>query len=91
MRTAIASGQQIRKYTTAMKVKISSGGRCNVTHACFNDREFTTRYPRGERALIAPFKQFQASDTVAWFTSHGVKLKTEGDGRMFPTTDSSRS
>jgi len=73
------------------KVKISGGGRCNVTHACFNEREFATRYPRGERALIAPFKQFQASDTVAWFATRGVKLKTESDGRMFPVTDSSRT
>ena len=73
------------------KVKISGGGRCNVTHACFNEREFTTRYPRGERALIAPFKQFQARDTVAWFEAHGVKLKTETDGRMFPITDSSQT
>lgn len=73
------------------KVKISGGGRCNVTHACFNDHDFVTRYPRGERALIAPFKQFQASDTVAWFESRGVKLKTESDGRMFPITDSSQT
>jgi predicted Rossmann fold flavoprotein len=73
------------------KVKISGGGRCNVTHACFNEREFATRYPRGERALIAPLKQFQASDTVAWFAARGVKLKTEADGRMFPLTDSSQT
>lgn len=73
------------------KVKISGGGRCNVTHACFNDRDFATRYPRGERALIAPFKQFQASDTVAWFAARGVKLKTESDGRMFPITDTSQT
>src|SRR5580698_7274387 len=73
------------------KVKISGGGRCNVTHACFDARELTTRYPRGERALIAPFKQFQASDTVAWFAARGVKLKTESDGRMFPTSDSSQT
>lgn len=73
------------------KVKISGGGRCNVTHSCFDARELTTRYPRGERALIAPFKQFQASDTVAWFAARGVKLKTESDGRMFPTTDSSQT
>ncbi len=73
------------------KVKISGGGRCNVTHACFDGREFATRFPRGERALIAPFKQFQASDTVAWFAARGVKLKTESDGRMFPTTDSSQT
>jgi predicted Rossmann fold flavoprotein len=73
------------------KVKISGGGRCNVTHACFDARELTTRYPRGERALIAPFKQFSASDTVAWFAARGVKLKTESDGRMFPVTDSSQT
>lgn len=73
------------------KVKISGGGRCNVTHACFDGRDFATRFPRGERALIAPFTQFQAADTVKWFAGRGVKLKTEGDGRMFPTTDSSRT
>lgn len=73
------------------KVKISGGGRCNVTHNCFNEREFATRFPRGERALIAPLKQFQASDTVAWFAARGVKLKTENDGRMFPVTDSSQT
>jgi predicted Rossmann fold flavoprotein len=73
------------------KVKISGGGRCNVTHSCFEARELSARYPRGERALIAPFKQFQASDTVAWFAARGVKLKTEADGRMFPVTDSSQT
>ena len=73
------------------KVKISGGGRCNVTHACFNEREFTTRYPRGERELIAPFQQFSASDTVAWFAANGVTLKTEADGRMFPVSDSSQT
>ncbi len=73
------------------KVRISGGGRCNVTHSCFDAKEFSTRYPRGNRALIAPFHRFQASDTVAWFESRGVKLKTEADGRMFPTTDSSQT
>jgi len=73
------------------KVRISGGGRCNVTHACFEAREFAAHYPRGEQALIAPFKSFQASDTVVWFESRGVKLKTERDGRMFPTTDSSQT
>jgi predicted Rossmann fold flavoprotein len=73
------------------KVKISGGGRCNVTHACFDEREFATRFPRGEQALIAPFKRFQARDTVAWFAARGVKLKTEDDGRMFPVTDSSQT
>ncbi|HMP83701.1 MAG TPA: NAD(P)/FAD-dependent oxidoreductase [Verrucomicrobiota bacterium] len=73
------------------KVKISGGGRCNVTHACFDAREFTTRYPRGQRELIAPFHQFQARDTVEWFAKRGVKLKTEADGRMFPVTDLSQT
>src|SRR5664279_2321546 len=73
------------------KVRISGGGRCNVTHACFEAREFASHYPRGEQALIGPFRSFQASDTVVWFESRGVKLKTERDGRMFPTTDSSQT
>ena len=73
------------------KVKISGGGRCNVTHACFEGRELTARYPRGARTLIAPFQQFQPADTVAWFEQRGVKLKTESDGRMFPKTDSSQT
>jgi predicted Rossmann fold flavoprotein len=73
------------------KVKISGGGRCNVTHADFDAREFSKRFPRGERALISAFGKFQASDTVAWFENRGVKLKIENDGRMFPTTDSSQT
>ena len=73
------------------KVRISGGGRCNVTHACFIPKELTQNYPRGERALIGPFSQFQPEDTVAWFNARGVQLKTEADGRMFPTTDSSQT
>ncbi|MEI6780782.1 MAG: NAD(P)/FAD-dependent oxidoreductase [Verrucomicrobiota bacterium] len=73
------------------KVRVSGGGRCNVTHACFDAREFAAHYPRGERELIAPLQRFQASDTVAWFQSRGVKLKTERDGRMFPVTDSAQT
>jgi hypothetical protein len=73
------------------KVRISGGGRCNVTHACFEPREFATRYPRGEKALLSPFLKFSARDVVAWFESRGVKLKTESDGRMFPTTDTSQT
>jgi hypothetical protein len=72
-------------------VRISGGGRCNVTHACFDARELTKRFPRGERALIAPFHRFQARETVAWFEMRGVKLKVEPDGRMFPITDSSQT
>ena len=73
------------------KVRISGGGRCNVTHACFEPGELASRYPRGGRALIGPFQRFQASDTVAWFEGRGVRLKTESDGRMFPTTDLSQT
>ena len=73
------------------KVRISGGGRCNVTHACFDERELAARYPRGGRALLSPFKNFQARDTVAWFESRGVRLKTEADGRMFPVSDSSQT
>jgi predicted Rossmann fold flavoprotein len=71
------------------KVRISGGGRCNVTHACFEPRAMSEHYPRGERALISPLHRFSATDTVAWFERRGVRLKTEEDGRMFPVTDSS--
>jgi predicted Rossmann fold flavoprotein len=71
------------------KVRISGGGRCNVTHACFEPRAMSERYPRGERALISPLHRFSAADTVAWFERRGVRLKSEEDGRMFPVTDSS--
>jgi predicted flavoprotein YhiN len=73
------------------KVKISGGGRCNVTHACFEPRALTERFPRGARELIGAFHRFQASDTVNWFSARGVELKTEADGRMFPTTDQSHT
>ena len=73
------------------KVRISGGGRCNVTHACFDPRELSTRYPRGGRALIGPLTRFGPTQTVEWFQSRGVKLKTESDGRMFPVTDSSQT
>lgn len=73
------------------KVRISGGGRCNVTHACFEPRAMSERYPRGERALISPLHRFSANDTVAWFEKRGVQLKTEEDGRMFPVTDSSQT
>ncbi|MBQ48126.1 MAG: aminoacetone oxidase family FAD-binding enzyme [Zetaproteobacteria bacterium] len=71
------------------KVKISGGGRCNVTHSCFNPRDLVKNYPRGEKELLGPFSRFQPEDTIAWYESRGVKLKTEQDGRMFPTTDNS--
>jgi len=73
------------------KVRISGGGRCNVTHACFDPRELSGYYPRGGAALVGPFHTFQPRDTVEWFESRGVKLKTEADGRMFPITDSSQT
>jgi len=73
------------------KVRISGGGRCNVTHVLFDPRMFTTRYPRGERELISPFHRFSADDTIAWFEARGVRLKREEDGRVFPVTDSSET
>jgi hypothetical protein len=71
------------------KVRISGGGRCNVTHACFDPRDLSRHYPRGGSELLAPFQIFQPRHTLEWFESRGVKLKTEPDGRMFPATDSS--
>ena len=74
---------------TLGKVLISGGGRCNVTHACFDPAQLITYYPRGGAALRGAFTRFQPEDTIKWFEKHGVKLKTESDGRMFPVTDSS--
>jgi predicted Rossmann fold flavoprotein len=73
------------------KVRISGGGRCNVTHACFEPALLVQNYPRGSKALRGAFTRFNAKDTVAWFESQGVKLKTESDGRMFPITDDSET
>ncbi len=73
------------------KVRVSGGGRCNVTHACFDPHLLAQNYPRGGKELIGPFFQFQPKDTVSWFESRGVILKTESDGRMFPVSDSSES
>lgn len=73
------------------KVRISGGGRCNVTHACFEPRPLSKHYPRGEKALLGPFHQFCSGDTIAWFEDRGVSLKIEEDGRMFPTTDDSQT
>ncbi|MBC2603864.1 aminoacetone oxidase family FAD-binding enzyme [Puniceicoccus vermicola] len=78
-----------RRFLT--KVKISGGGRCNVTHHCFDPAEFSTRYPRGGRELKAAFHRWQATDTIRWFEERGMKLKAEEDGRMFPTTDNSQT
>ena len=71
------------------KVRISGGGRCNVTHHCFDPAALARSYPRGGRELRGPFSRFQPQDTVTWFARHGVELKAEADGRMFPTTDDS--
>lgn len=73
------------------KVKISGGGRCNVTHACFVPNVLTKFYPRGERELRGPFHTFCTGDVIEWFENNGVELKTEEDGRMFPVTDSSQT
>lgn len=73
------------------KVKISGGGRCNVTHHQFNIRELVQNYPRGSKELQGAFSRFQPQDTVEWFRKRGVPLKVEEDGRMFPTTDDSET
>lgn len=73
------------------KVRISGGGRCNVTHACFIPNDLVKFYPRGEKELRGPFHQFASGDTIEWFEKHGVELKIEDDGRMFPVSDSSQT
>ncbi len=73
------------------KVKVSGGGRCNVTHHCFDIVEMSKRYPRGQHFVKKAFPQFFTTDTIQWFEERGVKLKAEKDGRMFPVTDSSQS
>jgi predicted Rossmann fold flavoprotein len=73
------------------KVKVSGGGRCNVTHAEFIPQELVLNYPRGEKELLGPFHQFMTGDTIDWFEKRGVALKVEDDGRMFPITDSSQT
>lgn len=73
------------------KVRISGGGRCNVTHACFDPSELVHYYPRGQKELLGPFYHFSPADTVEWFEKRGVALKTEADGRMFPVSNNSMS
>lgn len=73
------------------KVRVSGGGRCNVTHACFDNSLLVKNYPRGEKELRNAFSRFSTNDTVTWFEKRGVKLKTELDGRMFPVTDNSET
>ena len=79
------------KATPLAKVKVSGGGRCNVTHACFEPEELIKSYPRGGKELLGPFHHFQPGDTIAWFADRGVELKVEEDGRMFPITDKSQT
>lgn len=73
------------------KVRISGGGRCNVTHACFDNNLLVSQYPRGEKELKSAFSKFSPTNTIKWFESYGVKLKIETDGRMFPITDTSET
>ncbi|MBN2502442.1 MAG: NAD(P)/FAD-dependent oxidoreductase [Anaerolineales bacterium] len=73
------------------KVRVSGGGRCNVTHACYDPTQLITYYPRGGKELRGPFTRFQPRDTVAWFGQRGVRLKTEADGRIFPVSDQSQT
>ena len=80
-----------RGKTVLEKVRISGGGRCNVTHACFIPNDLVKFYPRGEKELRGPFHQFCSGDTIDWFEKHGVELKIEDDGRMFPISDSSQT
>src|SRR5688572_13469842 len=73
------------------KVKVSGGGRCNVTHSCFSISDMVRHYPRGGNFLKKAFHQFFTTDTIQWFADRGVQLKTEDDGRMFPVTNSSQT
>jgi predicted Rossmann fold flavoprotein len=81
----------LEKSKLLAKVKVSGGGRCNVTHACFEPKELIKNYPRGSRELLGPFHQFQPGDMFEWFERRGVQLKTEDDGRVFPVTDDSQT
>lgn len=80
-----------RGKTVLAKVKVSGGGRCNVTHAEFNPSDLVLNYPRGEKELLGPFHTFCTGDTMAFFEERGVPLKIEEDGRIFPESDSSQS
>ncbi len=84
--TIFESGSQYLK-----KVRISGGGRCNVTHNLFDVNKFCENYPRGQRELRSPMQRFQAQDTLDWFSKQGVKIVAEDDGRMFPESNSSET
>ncbi|MEZ7999173.1 MAG: NAD(P)/FAD-dependent oxidoreductase [Flavobacteriales bacterium] len=80
-----------KSNTVLGKVKISGGGRCNVTHSCFEPKELVKFYPRGRQELLGAFYNFQPLNTIKWFEERGVELKTEEDGRMFPVSNSSQT
>ncbi len=80
-----------RSARVLQKVKISGGARCNVTHDCLDPKRMATHYPRGNKALIGPLHRFGVRETLRWFEGRGVTLKTEADGRIFPTTDDSQT
>lgn len=80
-----------RSKEVLSKVRVSGGGRCNVTHAEFDPMELVKNYPRGEKELLGPFHKFMTGDTLEWFQNKGVELKIEDDGRMFPVTNSSQT
>ena len=80
-----------KSSTVLQKVKVSGGGRCNVTHACFDPKELTSYYPRGNKELLGPFHKFMTGDTMQWFEDRGVPLKIESDNRVFPVSNSSQS
>src|SRR5690606_32081346 len=80
-----------RSAVLLSKVRVSGGGRCNVTHHCFEPRKWVEAYPRGAKELLGPFHHFSPKETIEWFEERGAQLKVEGDGRMFPVTDSSET
>lgn len=79
-----------KSHKLLAKVKVSGGGRCNITHACFDRKELVKHYPRGEKELQQVFARFDANDTVHWFADHGLRMHTEADGRMFPVSNNSQ-
>ncbi|GAA0871827.1 NAD(P)/FAD-dependent oxidoreductase [Gangjinia marincola] len=80
-----------KRKEVLQKVKISGGGRCNVTHACFDPKALSEFYPRGQKELLGPFHQFMTGDTFAWFEANEIELKIEADNRVFPTSNSSQT
>jgi len=80
-----------QSYQVMSKIKISGGGRCNLTNACFDPKELVKNYPRGNKELLSAFHHFQPSDTMTWFEEHNVALKTEEDGRVFPASNTSQT